>query len=86
MSKKILIRNADAIVTCDQEDRVLYNSDILICGGWCFPANGAECWCRGQPQSESPSAGRLPSVGRPYAYQWPVYSSTGGQPSRYNHA
>ena len=33
MSKKILIRNADAIVTCDQEDRVLYNSDILICGG-----------------------------------------------------
>ena len=38
MSKKILIRNADAIVTCDQEDRVLYNSDILICGG-CIGAN-----------------------------------------------
>ena len=41
MSKKILIRNADAIVTCDQEDRVLYNSDILICGG-CIEAVGSK--------------------------------------------
>ena len=33
MSKKILIRNADAIVTCDDADRVLYHSDILLSGG-----------------------------------------------------
>ena len=32
MSERILIRNADAVVTCDPADRVLYNSDILICG------------------------------------------------------
>ena len=30
MSEKILIRNADAIVTCDDADRVLYHSDILL--------------------------------------------------------
>lgn len=29
MSEKILIRNADAIVTCDDADRVLCHSDIL---------------------------------------------------------
>ena len=33
MRERILIRNADAVVTCDPADRVLYNSDILICGG-----------------------------------------------------
>ena len=33
MSEKILIRNADAIVTCDDADRVLYHSDILLSGG-----------------------------------------------------
>ena len=32
MRERILIRNADAVVTCDPADRVLYNSDILICG------------------------------------------------------
>ena len=32
MRESILIRNADAVVTCDPADRVLYNSDILICG------------------------------------------------------
>ena len=30
MRERILIRNADAVVTCDPADRVLYNSDILI--------------------------------------------------------
>ena len=33
MSEKILIRNADAIVTCDDADRVLCHSDILLSGG-----------------------------------------------------
>ena len=33
MSEKILIRNADAIVTCDDADRVLYHSDILLSDG-----------------------------------------------------
>ena len=33
MSEKILIRNADAIVTCDDADRVLYRSDILLSDG-----------------------------------------------------
>ncbi len=32
MGKKILIKNAKAIVTCDQEDKVFYGSDILIEG------------------------------------------------------
>ena len=30
--EKILIKNAKAIVTCDGDDRVLYNTDILIEG------------------------------------------------------
>ena len=38
MRERILIRNADAVVTCDPADRVLYNSDILICG------NRIEVW------------------------------------------
>ena len=33
MSEKILIRNADAIVTCDDADRVLCHSDILLSDG-----------------------------------------------------
>jgi Cytosine deaminase and related metal-dependent hydrolases len=32
MEKTILIRNARAIVTCDAEDRVFYNADLLIQG------------------------------------------------------
>ena len=32
MSQSVLIRNARAIVTCDQEDRVYYNADLLIQG------------------------------------------------------
>lgn len=32
MSEKILIKNARAIVTCDSEDQVFYNADILIDG------------------------------------------------------
>ena len=32
MRERILIRNADAVGTCDPADRGLYNSDILICG------------------------------------------------------
>jgi hydroxyatrazine ethylaminohydrolase len=33
MSEKILIRNARAIVTCDEADTVVYDADILIDGG-----------------------------------------------------
>ena len=32
MSKKLLIKNAGAIVTCDAEDNVYYGCDILIEG------------------------------------------------------
>ena len=32
MSQSVLIRNARAIVTCDQEDRVYYDADLLIQG------------------------------------------------------
>lgn len=32
MSKRILIRNARAIVTCDEQDRVYFNADMLIEG------------------------------------------------------
>jgi len=32
MLKKVLIKNAKAIVTCDPEDRVFYDADILIYG------------------------------------------------------
>ena len=32
MNKSILIKNASSIVTCDANDRVYYNSDILIEG------------------------------------------------------
>lgn len=32
MGKKILIRNAKAIVTCDPKDRVYFNADMLVDG------------------------------------------------------
>lgn len=32
MKKKMLIRNASAIVTCDSADTIYYNNDILIEG------------------------------------------------------
>jgi len=32
MNKTTLIKNANAIVTCDIDDNVFYNSDILIQG------------------------------------------------------
>ena len=32
MNKSILIKNASSIVTCDANDRVYHNSDILIEG------------------------------------------------------
>ena len=32
MSEKTLIRNARAIVTCDEQDRILYGADLLING------------------------------------------------------
>jgi len=32
MNKSILIKNANAIVTCDIDDNIFYNSDITIQG------------------------------------------------------
>ena len=48
MEKKILIRNAKAIVTCDTQDHVYWNADILVEGpkittiGPGLDASGAE--------------------------------------------
>lgn len=55
MRERILIRNADAVVTCDPADRVLYNSDILICGNR-IEAVGSNLAAGDAPRSLTPQA------------------------------